>query len=113
MVRISSKTPILAIDENSDLTARDLPSVRKLTADGKARLPRSPYAFLGPLYRYRLSGNLVLSAGLVGGMIAYSLALSSPWIGFAALALPVSIATSIIQAKEDARRSADTAAHSG
>jgi hypothetical protein len=74
-------------------------------ADGHCE-PRLPLGSPGPLYRYRNSGNLVLSAGIITGIVTYCWGLLPAWAGFLAGALSVSIVTAIIQAKNDALRSA-------
>ena len=80
--------------------------------DGR-RMPGASFDFWEYLYRYRIAGNTVLSAGIIGGILAYCWGLAPAWVGFMAGSLPVSIVVATIQAKNDARRSTGVATRAG
>ncbi len=63
-----------------------------------------------PLYRFRYAGNLSLAAGIVTGITAYCWGFMPAWAGFLAGAFCVSVILAVIQAKDDARRSAQRSA---
>ena len=60
----------------------------------------------GPLYRFRHAGILAISAGVVTGILAYGWGFLPAWAGFLAGTLATVTASSVIQARNDARRSA-------
>jgi hypothetical protein len=68
--------------------------------DGSRPSPDLP----GSLYRFRNAGNLSFAAGIVTGITTYCWGILPAWAGF--LAGAFSVVAAIIQAKNDARRSA-------
>ncbi len=88
------------------------PTDCRISPDGR-RISGAPSDFWGYLYRYHIAGNIVISAGILGGILAYCWDLRPVWIGFLAASLPVSIVVAIIQAKTDARRSTGATPHAG
>jgi hypothetical protein len=60
----------------------------------------------GSFYRFRNAGNLSFAAGIVTGITTYCWGILPAWAGFLVGAFSVSVAVAIIQAKNDARRSA-------
>jgi hypothetical protein len=74
--------------------------------DDHPRVARWGSGVPGPLYRFRNAGSLALSAGVVGGILAYSWGLLPAWAGFLAGMLATVVATAVTQARNDARRSA-------
>jgi hypothetical protein len=60
----------------------------------------------GRFYRFRNSGNVAVSAGVVAGIATYAWGILPAWAGFLAGTLATVVVLAVIQARNDARRSA-------
>jgi hypothetical protein len=74
--------------------------------DDRPRVPRWGSGVPGPLYRYRNAGILALSAGVATGILTHGWGFLPPWAGFLAGTFATVSASAVIQARNDARRSA-------
>jgi hypothetical protein len=106
MVRVSAETPVLIVDEDSESPTREDPSFESSPADGPGDSgghyePWLPSGSAERSNRYRDGGTLVLTAGIVTGIVTYCWGLLPAWGGFFVGAIPAFLIVALFCSAQD------------
>jgi hypothetical protein len=106
MARISAETPVLIVDEDSEPPTSKVLSFESSPVDGHDDSgghyePRLPSGSPERSNRYRDGGTLVLTAGIVTGIVTYCWGLLPAWGGFFVGAIPMFLMVALFCSAQD------------